>query len=178
VVAERDTTSLTTWMDNIFGFHLLGPDNKIYVSNFYTSAYLHVINQPDVQGQGCDVVQQAVILPVTNTMVLPNAVNYSLGPVTGSPCDTLLGVTTINAWVQHLIISPNPAASQLTVQYTPVNTQSKATLINSTGQQVEEIILPPNSSSKTINIEYLPPGIYLLRLQTDTYSGEKKFVKY
>jgi hypothetical protein len=80
--------------------------------------------------------------------------------------------------VHDFIVYPNPAQNHLNVQYSSVKKSGKATLINSTGQQVEEIILPANSTGKTINIEHLPSGIYLLRLQTDAYSGAKKFVKY
>jgi hypothetical protein len=51
-------------------------------------------------------------------------------------------------------------------------------LVKRTPTKGKEIFLSANCSNKTINIEHLPAGIYLLRLQTDVYNGAKKFVKY
>lgn len=54
-----------------------------------TTPYLHVINNPDLPGDNCDVCQHCVALPSWNSFSMPNFPNYRLGYLEGSPCDTL-----------------------------------------------------------------------------------------
>ena len=71
-----------------FGSVQRGPDGKIY----YTAGgfnYLHVIHQPNLQGDACEVEQFGMELPYYNATALPYFPNYRLGPIDGSPCDTL-----------------------------------------------------------------------------------------
>ncbi|MCB0548394.1 MAG: PKD domain-containing protein [Phaeodactylibacter sp.] len=67
----------------------LGPDGKIYINSNNAVPYLHVINNPDLPGDSCDVCQHCVALPSWNSFSLPNFPNYRLGHLQGSPCDTL-----------------------------------------------------------------------------------------
>jgi len=67
----------------------LAPDGKIYVSASNSTHYLHVIHQPDLPGLTCQVEQHAYQLPTRNAFSIPNFPNYRLGPIDGSPCDTL-----------------------------------------------------------------------------------------
>ena len=50
---------------------------------------LHVIHSPDLPGSDCRFEQHGVQLPTLNNTTLPNFPNYRLGPLDGSPCDTL-----------------------------------------------------------------------------------------
>lgn len=67
----------------------LAPDGKIYLNCSSGVKVLHVINQPDEAGAACDLVQHDVHLPNNNAFTLANHPNYRLGPIDGSPCDTL-----------------------------------------------------------------------------------------
>jgi hypothetical protein len=67
----------------------LAPDGKIYLNNSSGVKTLHVINQPDVHGEACHLAQHAIQLPNNNAATLANHPNYRLGPLDGSPCDTL-----------------------------------------------------------------------------------------
>jgi len=67
----------------------LAPDGKIYISANNSVPYLHVINNPDLPGDSCDVCQHCVQLPTWNAFSMPNFPNYRLGALEGSPCDTL-----------------------------------------------------------------------------------------
>lgn len=67
----------------------LAPDGKIYIACKNGSKSLHVINSPDNQGNQCEVLQHAIELPTYNASSIPNFINYRLGPLDGSPCDTL-----------------------------------------------------------------------------------------
>ncbi|MFM9946948.1 MAG: PKD domain-containing protein [Saprospiraceae bacterium] len=67
----------------------LAPDGKIYINANNGVPYLHVINNPDLPGDSCDVCQHCVQLPTYNAFSMPNFPNYRLGALEGSPCDTL-----------------------------------------------------------------------------------------
>lgn len=77
----------------LFSNPQLAPDGKIYLNNnFYNGGVcknLHVINHPERQGDGCDFVQHGIDLNTVTLSGLPNNPNYRLGPIDGSPCDTL-----------------------------------------------------------------------------------------
>ncbi|MBL0050692.1 MAG: hypothetical protein IPP29_03770 [Bacteroidetes bacterium] len=62
------------------GFYMTlnGPDGKIYLSTGNGTKHLHVINNPDSLGIGCDLVQHAIALPYF-IVLLPNHPNYFLG---------------------------------------------------------------------------------------------------
>ena len=67
----------------------LAPDNKIYISCSNGVNVLHVIHNPDEKGLACNVEQHGLHLPTYNGSSIPNFPNYRLGPLDGSPCDTL-----------------------------------------------------------------------------------------
>jgi hypothetical protein len=77
----------------------------------------------------------------------------------------------------HFSLSPNPATTQLTLQYSPPKTTGRATVFNSTGSKVSEINLPKNSHSQQLDISPYSSGLYLLKIETESYTGAKKFFK-
>ncbi len=81
--------------------HLLAPDGKIYIasgpptlpSQAYTfrNKNLTVIENPNVYGVGCNIQPYSFYLNGMRCMGgLPNMVNYNLGALIGSPCDTIV----------------------------------------------------------------------------------------
>ncbi len=50
---------------------------------------LHVIHRPDLPGAACRFEQHGIHLPTLNSWNMPNFPYYRLGPLDGSPCDTL-----------------------------------------------------------------------------------------
>ena len=66
-----------------------GPDGKIYLSSTGSSIMLHVIHQPELPGQACDIAVHGIKLPTTNYWSMPAFPNYRLGQWQDSPCDTL-----------------------------------------------------------------------------------------
>jgi PKD repeat protein len=67
----------------------LAPDGKIYLNSPSGVQTLHVIESPDEKGEACDVRQHSIALPNFNSFALANHPNYRLGPIDGSPVDTL-----------------------------------------------------------------------------------------
>lgn len=95
-------------VSGMYSFHQLelGINNRIYVGTahllFPTEVFvpqnmaLSVINRPDLSGYACDFDTLTVSLGGNRTFFgLPNTVNYALGPLEGSDCDTLGGSTSV-----------------------------------------------------------------------------------
>ena len=85
LLENGDTIELVTR----FFLAQLAPDGRIYLNTSNGVRSLHVINYPDRGGVACEVAQHSVKLPTYNRFSLPNFPNYRLGPIDGSPCDTL-----------------------------------------------------------------------------------------
>ncbi|MBK7699704.1 MAG: hypothetical protein IPJ39_13695 [Saprospiraceae bacterium] len=47
------------------------------------------IEYPDEAGEACTVLQHSVFMPTGIARGIPNFPHYRLGPLDGSPCDTL-----------------------------------------------------------------------------------------
>ena len=116
VVAEYDGFIDGIGVPTRFYGLLLAPDGKIYgnIPNF-NSRYIHVIDQPNLPGDSCNVIQHAIFLPADNFGTLPNVPYYRLYEAEGSPCDTL---TTTTHWalpplVPNIRVWPVPAADVL-----------------------------------------------------------------
>jgi len=93
IAATKDTVAIYDGFTSPFGtrFYLaqLAPDGKIYINCTSGVNVMHVINNPDLPGDSCDVCQHCVQLPTYNAFSMPNFPNYRLGALEGSPCDTL-----------------------------------------------------------------------------------------
>ena len=67
----------------------LGPNGKIYIACATNANYLHIIHTPNNRGLACNVEQHGLELAALNDRSIPNFPYYGLGPLDGSPCDTL-----------------------------------------------------------------------------------------
>ena len=65
----------------------MGPDGRIYITHNFRS-YSRVL-YPDVRGKGCKFVYDEPDFGVGIAQSMPVFPNYRLGPLDGSPCDTL-----------------------------------------------------------------------------------------
>ncbi|MBP6334349.1 MAG: T9SS type A sorting domain-containing protein [Bacteroidia bacterium] len=157
---------------------LLGPDNKIYISKgngsginsntIYTQS-IDVILDPDVIGPGCNYRSNYLYLNGGRTTYgLPNMVNYNLGPVTGSICDSLnTGISENKEKSNPFIISPNPVKHWINIYQRENFTNGKpihATLFNLQGKIVLEKEM--NAYDYSIPVSDLSIGVYVLQLKT------------
>lgn len=76
-------------VDVQFGLMQRGPDNRIYVSGDQQCFYMHVIEEPEEVGLECNFNQRAIRLESFHHGTVPNFNTLRLGPLDGSPCDTL-----------------------------------------------------------------------------------------
>ncbi|MEP6646847.1 MAG: T9SS type A sorting domain-containing protein [Saprospiraceae bacterium] len=78
------------WFGTFFGPMMTAPDGRIYiVPPSGSSNFMHVIERPDLPASECFLNQHSINLQVSNGRSAPNIPNYRLGPIDGSPCDTL-----------------------------------------------------------------------------------------
>lgn len=90
IVAVFDGTKYEDFWDITLGKMWLAPDKKIYgVSGANSNKYLLRMNSPSRKGNKCDVEQHVIETKTTIAPTIPNSPNYRLGPLKGSPCDTL-----------------------------------------------------------------------------------------
>jgi Secretion system C-terminal sorting domain len=183
---QPDTTLVTvaTWDGTFipnspwathFWFQQLADDGKIYVATGASTMAMHSIEQPDLADTLCDVQQHSVLLPTFN-LNIPNFPNYNLGPLIGSPCDTLVGIHEIFDKPINLTISPNPNNGQFEVNYElPQNEQGVLEIINILGEVVYKHQLVQWSSVHRLNLD-VSSGIYQVMVTTSKTRESKKII--
>jgi hypothetical protein len=73
-----------------FGYMGLAPDGKIYICpTSGSNRRMSTIDYPHEEGEACTVSQHSIKIPTSFTRTMPNFPNYRLGPLDGSPADTL-----------------------------------------------------------------------------------------
>jgi len=80
---EYNVFASTFWMMQA------GPDGKLYFTTSNGSHFMHVINDPNKRGLDCNFDQRGIESPTWIGLTIPNYPTYRLGPIDGSPCDTL-----------------------------------------------------------------------------------------
>ncbi len=90
LVGEYDGFVHGSGFSTRFGPIMQTPDGRLYVvPTSGSNEYLHVIDRPDEPGTACKLRQHSINLTVPQGRSAPNIPNYRLGPLDGSPCDTL-----------------------------------------------------------------------------------------
>ncbi len=152
-----------------FFMHQLAPDGKIYMSSWNGVKYLNVINDPDNLGLACNFTAHSYVLP-TWTWNIPSFPNYDLGPLIGSPCDTLFlsNSQTLNSNASFRI-SLNPVSDWLNIIYS-TEEDGVLSLLDINGKKVAETSLFHYFKNRLLNVSQLPAGVYLAVV---TQNGEK-----
>lgn len=91
--------SISVWENNflptypwstVLGINQLGPDGKIYWSNWLSPTQaLNVMHRPDLPGDAADLEEEGLVLPRWSDLGICQFPNYRLGKWESSPCDTL-----------------------------------------------------------------------------------------
>jgi|GEM_PF-296480 len=170
-----------------------GPDNKIYLScawsdstgifnypypptAYYTeNMNLSVINSPDSAGLACDFQPWSFYLGGKRTYWgLPNNPDYDLGPLVGSPCDTLVGIneptrTNTNASI-HIYYAPDWQTAFINADNLK-GTTYRLSVYDLMGKEVfsESGKITPPYYTKNLNCTGWAKGMYVVRLESDSY---------
>lgn len=172
------------------GQQLLGPNNKIYIPNVLTcggpvnmndslNTHLTVIDQPDSIGMGCNVLPYFQPVGGGHSYYgLPNMPNYDLGPLAGSPCDTLTSIHSKPVENYHFEIIPNPVVNEFKVSLSnklkPEN-YFELQIFNSNGQIVYENI--KYKLDNKIIFSNFSAGLYAIRITKNGQQWYSKFIK-
>ncbi|WMX13751.1 hypothetical protein [Aureispira sp. CCB-E] len=118
IAASKDTVAIfDNYMYGVnptqFGYIQTAPDGKIY-SHIDNTPYMHIINDPDVGGIGCNVVQRGLDVFFVQGHFLPNMPHYRTPKLSGSACDTLTSIARIES-KEDVLIYPNPASTSISI---------------------------------------------------------------
>jgi hypothetical protein len=142
----------------------LAPDGKIYIGTYGGDSILHYIDQPDILGVSCNVVQNSFYLASRN-LTVPTYPNYQLGRLIGSSCDTLTGLQESELESLYVNVFPNPASSQFTVTYKfPTNKDGEFMLYDAYGKEVIRKKLYGTFTSMLIRTNGLASGVYYYKV--------------
>ncbi|MEO8087874.1 MAG: hypothetical protein ABI763_13705 [Bacteroidota bacterium] len=197
ILASRDTIYIMNYPNDMIGLQL-APDDKIYISTWYqcnsfcfpypdsvfntSNMYLSVIDSPNLLGGSCGFQPNSFSLSGNRSYVgLPNNPDYSLGPLTGSGCDSLpvdvfdrpieipeLNVYYQKSWSECFINAQGLTGKKYSLE-----------MYNLMGQKVYE-----GSGNLTQSYFYreilcvkFADEIYIVILRTENEQLAKKFVK-
>jgi hypothetical protein len=173
-----DTTNVIGDSAGLFTFEL-GNDGNLYFSyskgfSQYTGnqpilSYIGVIKNADMPFPYCTVEPMGVYLgsqcQANGNNYLASVPNYNLGPMIGSPCDTL-NITSTGQWLSstaQVKVFPNPANDKINITWPVQGGYSWAlksiagVTLNSGTQQV---------GNATISTAHLPEGMYFLEVHS------------
>jgi hypothetical protein len=147
-------------VESNFGFSQLGGDNKIYISSTNTAYHLSLIENPDIEGIGCNVHQFSYKL-LTNNAGLPNYPNFELG------ADTCWRSGLEDADIEAITIYPNPVSDILHIESNAKNLV--ITLFNHIGQRMIS-----QQNTRQLNLRGLATGFYYLEILDSNHQVIKR----
>jgi hypothetical protein len=155
------------------GMLQLAPNGIIYGSTWNGGLEaLHIIANPDSGGVGCNFEYGGQPTFTLNSANLPNLINYKLGPLIGSGCDTILNITSQATEAGIFRIQPNPADKYF---YAEMSLQGNydLDLLNTDGQTIKR------KQTRQIDIfdtHDLPSGVYFLKV-IDKSNNNNELIK-
>jgi hypothetical protein len=155
------------------GYLQEAPNGKIYASTWNGGLpALHVINYPDQKGDSAGFVFGGQPTLTINSINVPNLINYKLGPLMGSGCDTITAITGVSTNSQEPKIMPNPANKYA---YVEIGMQGnyEFDLLNTNGQVVDKKETPQIDIFDT---EHIAAGSYFIRV-IDKITGNEVATK-
>jgi hypothetical protein len=151
----------------------LAPDGNIYFSQFQPHKCIFKIANSDKKYPDNDVKVEQVATPFKQAYGMPFYINYRLGALAGSPCDTLTSVSNQSDKGYGLKLYPNPARGDISIDITLPRyvLQHSATLkiFDLLGREVYSHEFSQYSYLHTIASGSLVPGLYFASLY---YKGQ------
>ena len=167
-----------------FNFQKLAPDGRIYIATGNGNYVAGAIHYPDSAGLSCQVELRYLNYFTQfgtsgiNITVFPNYPNYNLGPLIGSGCDTLTGISYFENSLTVLSIFPNSASAYFTATYKlPQNKTGKLELFDIVGNLVYSASLSQWSSVHRVELnDAIADGIYICKISSGGWSDWAKVV--
>lgn len=167
------------------GQHLLGPDDKLYIvkgTNFngtnwdtYYTHHLDVVLSPNIIGSGCNYQSNYFDLGIGKTTIgLPTMVNYNLGPIVGSVCDSLsIGIQEQEFEDNGIQIYPNPFTKDLSIR----SVYTIDVLLKVYNELGELVYVKKINGNETIDFSFLPSGSYYVEAISERSVVRKQLLK-
>ncbi len=200
IAGSADTLWETGFISQL-GHLKLAPDGKIYLANNYYGVFpyadsvyntynmnLSVIENPDNPGSACNVQPYSFYLGGKRGYFgLPNNPDYDLGPLSGSICDTLTGITDNEHGVSNaaLYVTWVQQWKKLFVNAQGLKgNRAGVEVFDMSGSQVYSSALKPDNGQRVsegyftedIYLPQLSSGVYVVRLKTEREVLSKKVV--
>ncbi|MBK8721821.1 MAG: T9SS type A sorting domain-containing protein [Saprospiraceae bacterium] len=175
-VARWDSSRFENFWENNFSSMQLAPDGKIYITSTSSSKTFYIIDNPDIKGINCKVRKFGTL--TAHFRGLPQYPNYRLGPLKGSPCDTLhVANKDITLDDFDIKLFPNPASTDIKIditlkEYDPV-IKTDVIIIDVSGAIVQKYTMPDFAYLATIDISKLASGVYGVQLRQPKRFGER-----
>jgi hypothetical protein len=131
------------------------------------SKVLRVIENPDSLYPACTYTNTAAILHKPNMPGLPHQVNWKLGRLIGSECDTITSVPTVLVEEEKLVaqLFPNPASTEATLVLSKPSTHPlEFLLFDALGRKVLSERIIRHTKYLNIDLSDLPGGFYSYRI--------------
>ncbi|MBL0050689.1 MAG: T9SS type A sorting domain-containing protein [Bacteroidetes bacterium] len=153
----------------------IAPDGKIYISTGNSTFHLHVVNNPDVLGIGCDLVQHAIALNHFYANSLPNHPNYFLGA--NGLCNNL-NYESLESWkVKKVTVFNNPTHDKFTLWFPVDKDVGGLEIYDVNGECIRREYVAQWSQYKTVDIGALSAGVYFCKMQWPSGEGSVKVVR-
>ena len=126
----------------------------IYICKGKGTNKLHGIDNLNDQGLSCNVFNHCITIPTYNTFTIPNLLNYFLGAVSGSICDT-----------QTVSLTPGPSPSAKGAFYIYYHHDWQITFINAVHLKEYKIMLSLYNLSSEMSYQtgsYIYNGYFTL----------------
>jgi len=167
------------WYDGL-NYNFPYPDSAYYPENLN----LGVINYPDSLGTACNFQPYSFYLGGKRTYWgMPNNPNFDLGPLAGSPCDSLIYPNSINEAAgtnTSLNIFYHPGWQTAFINaHGLIGKKYSLYIINIEGKEIfyEDGFLNSGFFTKDFHCEALIDGMYIVLLETENNRLVKRFVK-
>ena len=148
------------------GVGFQGPDNKMYFFDDNNKFGVSVINHPELEGTACEFEYSAFYKPSCTGMSVGNMPYFSLGPLDGSPCDTLgldNPLTTIvkKPFIQKQIY-PNPTTGLIYLDLDPALHNLDVKILDIQGR----VILNTKGIDlhRGVDLNFFTNGIYFVKV--------------
>lgn len=164
----RDTA--TGNFQTLFYQHMLGPDNKIYMSVPSTTHFFHVIHNPDAAGIACNFRQHDLRLPALHGFSVPNFPHFRLYDLPASPCDSL-GIDAPEEYrvlwspSDGIRLFPNPIGMGTVNVTIPPGDGGVLRVFNAAGQYLAEYKID-NERLFPLDSSAWPNGVYMVTFST------------
>lgn len=153
------------------------PYGRIYIAPQASEPYLHVIEPGDNEPTVAQVSFEGLMMPRRIQRTIPHYPNYELGPVAGSPCDTLLISSVDDAPKEpvRLRLYPNPAKDNTVVEM-DFSGLKRLTLYDALGRPLHSF--ESTNLREEIKLDGWPAGIYYIQaVQDGRHLGKLRFLK-